>query len=89
MSDLAAGAMTRVPQVLVNATLKSRRPLDQMPKTSSAIRAAEAKLGDGGRVLVRWSGTEPKLRVMVEGEDDASIRTLAEEIIAVARQELA
>jgi len=89
MSDLAAGALTRVPQVLVNATLKSRRPLDQMPKTQSAIRAAEARLGDSGRVLVRWSGTEPKLRVMVEGEDDATIRTLAEEIIADARQELA
>jgi len=89
MSDLAAGAMTRVPQVLVNATLKSRRPLDQMPKSQAAIRDAEKKLGEGGRVLVRWSGTEPKLRVMVEGEDEATIRSIADDLLAVAREELA
>jgi phosphoglucosamine mutase len=89
LSDIAADAMHRVPQVLVNATLKSRRPLDQMPKTQASIRAAEAKLAETGRVLVRWSGTEPKLRVMVEGEDEPTIRVLAEEILDAARKELA
>ena len=89
MSEVAAGAMQRVPQVLVNATLKSRRALEQMPATQRAMRAAEQRLGDTGRVLVRWSGTEPKLRVMVEGEDEAIIRALAEEILGAAREELA
>ncbi|MFO0645297.1 MAG: phosphoglucosamine mutase [Polyangiales bacterium] len=89
LSDIAADAMHRVPQVLVNATLKSRRPLDHMPKTQASIHAAEAQLADAGRVLVRWSGTEPKLRVMVEGEDEATIRVIAEEILETARKELA
>ncbi len=89
LSDIAADAMHRVPQVLVNATLKSRRPLDHMPTTMIAIRAAEERLGDSGRVLVRWSGTEPKLRVMVEGEDTTSIRTIADKILETARVELA
>jgi len=88
MSSLAAEAMQRVPQVLVNATLKLRRPLEQMPRTMRVVRSVEETLGRDGRVLVRWSGTEPKLRVMLEGEDDAQIRTLAEEIVAAARAEL-
>lgn len=88
MSALAAEAMQRVPQVLLNATLKSRRPLEQMPVTMRMVRAAESTLGEDGRVLVRWSGTEPKLRVMLEGEDDEQIRTLAEEILDAARAEL-
>ncbi len=89
LSDIAADAMQRVPQVLLNATLKQRRALDHMPRTQTAIVDAEKKLGTVGRVLVRWSGTEPKLRVMVEGEDEAVIRSLAESILDEARKELA
>jgi DNA mismatch repair protein MutS len=57
--------------------------------TKSAIEKIEASLGDAGRVLVRWSGTEPKLRVMIEGEDETKIRALAEEILVAARADLA
>jgi phosphoglucosamine mutase len=88
LSELASAAMTRVPQILVNATLKARKPLDQLPRTTKAIAAAEKKLGKNGRVVVRWSGTEPKLRVMVEGESETVIRTLAEGIADTARAEL-
>ncbi|MBL8600637.1 MAG: phosphoglucosamine mutase [Myxococcales bacterium] len=88
LSELAAAAMQRVPQVLVNAMLKTRKPLDELPDTRAQIKRAEAKLGREGRVLVRWSGTEPKLRVMVEGEDEAVIRAMADEIVEVARREL-
>jgi phosphoglucosamine mutase len=89
LSELVATAMTRVPQVLLNATLKVRKPLAELPRAQRAIRAAEAELGSGGRVLVRWSGTEPKLRVMVEGDDAARIQSLAEDMIAAAREDLA
>lgn len=88
LSQLAKAAITRVPQVLVNGTLKARKPLDDMPKTKRSIAAAEKKLGRTGRVVVRWSGTEPKLRVMVEGENEQLIRTLADAILAEAKAEL-
>lgn len=67
LSELS-GVMQRVPQILENVTLPRRLPLEQMPALEKATRAAEKKLGKHGRVLVRWSGTEPKLRLMAEGE---------------------
>jgi len=59
-----------------------------VPALQAAIARAEAALGERGRVLVRYSGTEPLLRVMVEGEHDAEIRELAEAIAATARRTL-
>ncbi|MEM1417204.1 MAG: phosphoglucosamine mutase [Myxococcota bacterium] len=88
LSELASEAMERVPQVLVNERFEERRPLKAMPATLQAVHALEDSLRDSGRVLVRWSGTEPKLRVMVEGEDPKAIRKEAEAIIDVARREL-
>lgn len=89
LSELADEAMERVPQVLVNVKLPDRRPLDQMPRTRKAITAAEHALGEEGRVLVRWSGTEPKLRVMVEGPDSTRIQRHADAIAGEARRDLA
>ena len=88
LSELAAGAMQRVPQVLVNTTLKARRPLEDMPVTRALVRAVEKTLGAEGRVLVRWSGTEPKLRVMIEGPDEATIARMAQEIAEAAGKEI-
>jgi phosphoglucosamine mutase len=81
--------MDRVPQVLVNEKFARRAPIDTLTTTRAAIERIEASLGDAGRVLVRWSGTEPKLRVMIEGEDETKIRALAEEILVAARADLA
>jgi phosphoglucosamine mutase len=78
-----------VPQVLVNATLPQRKPLSDMPKASKATADAEKKLGRDGRVLVRWSGTEPKLRVMIEGPKEDLIKRMANEIAEAAKQDLA
>jgi phosphoglucosamine mutase len=88
LSELARGVMTRVPQVLVNTKLRQRRPLEEMPLTTRAVRAAEKQLGKTGRVVVRWSGTEAKLRVMIEGEDEPSIKALAATIAQTATAEL-
>jgi phosphoglucosamine mutase len=65
LSDLAA-AMTRVPQLLENVTVASRPDLGSAPALSAEIAAVQAELGDGGRVFVRASGTEPLIRIMVE-----------------------
>jgi len=77
--------MHRLPQVLVNLTVSAKPELDTVPAVAAAIRRAEQALGDRGRVLVRYSGTEPLLRVMVEGEREGEIRDLAEAIAAAAR----
>jgi phosphoglucosamine mutase len=89
LSELAAAALDRIPQVLLNVAMRSRKPLEDMPKTLRLIRATEQKLGRSGRVLVRWSGTEPKLRVMIEGPDRAQISSMAEAISEAARHDLA
>ena len=88
LSELAEEVMERVPQVLVNVTLPGRRPLDELPKTKRAIASAEKALGKNGRVLVRWSGTEPKLRVMIEGPKRDRIKALANDIAEEAKREL-
>lgn len=88
LSELAAQVMERVPQVLVNVSLPDRRPLDDLPNTQRAIARAEKQLGKHGRVLVRWSGTEPKLRVMIEGPHLDKIQTMADDIATAARNEL-
>jgi phosphoglucosamine mutase len=88
LSVLQAEAMERVPQVLENVTLAARRPLDQMLALRAAIAAVEAELGREGRVLVRWSGTEPKLRVMVEGPDEGRCRRWAAGLVEAAQRDI-
>ena len=89
LSELAAEVMERVPQVLESVTLAARLPLDQMPQLSKLSRDVEKKLGKSGRLLVRWSGTEPKLRVMLEGEDEARIAGWAKQLIEAAKRDVA
>jgi phosphoglucosamine mutase len=81
--------MQRVPQVLENATFPRRVPLDAMKETRALADRVEREMDGRGRVLVRWSGTEPKLRVMVEGEDEAKISLYAKEIVEAARRDVA
>jgi len=88
LSELAREAMERVPQVLESVTLAARKPLEEMATLQALIGRAKAALGGEGRVLVRWSGTEPKLRVMVEGPDEDRIRTIARDLVAAARSDV-
>jgi len=80
LADLAA-VMQPLPQTLKNVEIVERRPLEELPQVTGAIQEAEATLGDRGRVLVRYSGTQPLVRVMVEGEDAAQIESLARDIV--------
>jgi len=88
LSELALEAMERVPQVLESVTLAGRRPLEEMAALQKVIAQVEATLGKEGRVLVRWSGTEPKLRGMVEGPDETRIGTIARDLVAAARRDV-
>jgi phosphoglucosamine mutase len=81
--------MTRYPQVLLNFEVAEKRPIDQLPTVQKAIAVAEATMGAEGRVLVRYSGTERKARVMVEGQDEHSIRGHAETIAEALKRALA
>lgn len=84
LSELAR-CMTAVPQILLNIRVKTKPDLTTLPAIQQAIQAGEAKLNSTGRVLVRYSGTEPLLRIMVEGERDALIRSVADEVAGVVR----
>jgi phosphoglucosamine mutase len=88
LSELVAEVIEHVPQVLVNVSLPVKKPLEELPATTASIKSAERKLDGDGRVLVRWSGTEPKLRILVEGPDKKEIDSLAREIAKVAEREL-
>ncbi|HEY4015951.1 MAG TPA: phosphoglucosamine mutase [Polyangiaceae bacterium] len=85
LSELAHGSMQRVPQVLESVTLPGRRPLEEMRRLAKLTAKVEKALGTDGRVLVRWSGTEPKLRVMLEGPLEDRIRAWAKDLIDAAR----
>src|SRR5262249_6221952 len=76
------------PQLLVNVRVRERKPLEELPEVAAAIRAAQASLGDAGRVLVRFSGTEPLARVMVEGPDPERVEAFANRIASQIRVEL-
>ena len=87
LAELAAD-LEVFPQLLKNVRIKERRPLDQMPRVRDEIRAAESAFGNEGRVLVRFSGTEPLARVMVEARDQASVDHWTGRIADVIREEI-
>ena len=81
------GGMQKLPQVLINVRVGRRSDPMMHSPVVAAVKAAEERLADRGRVLLRASGTEPLIRVMVEGADQSLVATLAEELagaVAVA-----
>jgi phosphoglucosamine mutase len=84
LSELAA-CMAVCPQVLVNVRAAERRDLNTVPGYAALVSNFERRLGPQGRLLIRYSGTEPLLRVMVEGEDFQTISTVAEELAETLR----
>ncbi len=87
VADLA-GRMQRYPQVLVNVEVRDRAALDSAEEVTAAVAAAEAALGGRGRILVRPSGTEPLVRVMVEAETEDEARRHADAVVEVVRRTL-
>ena len=79
LSELTSG-FQRFPQVMLNVPVDERVPLDSLPTMQQAIRDVESALAGRGRVLIRYSGTEPKARVMVEGEDEAQVSDFARQL---------
>ena len=76
------------PQVIVNVKVRERRPLETMPAVVAATRAAEEELAEGGRVVIRYSGTEALARVMIEAESEVAMRTHADAIAGAIRAEI-
>ena len=87
LADLAADLVPR-PQVLVNVAVRRRARLEEVPGVSPLIETAARQLAGAGRVLIRYSGTEPLLRIMLEGPDEEQIRGLAEQIADRVRAEI-
>jgi phosphoglucosamine mutase len=87
LADLAAELVT-YPQTLVNVRVRERKPIDTIPAVTSAIARVESALDGQGRVLVRYSGTEPLLRIMIEGPAQDAVNAWAEDIATAVRAEL-
>ena len=83
-----AGELVTYPQVLVNVRVKERRALDSVPAVKAVTDAIETRLTGAGRLLIRYSGTEPLLRIMIEGKDQQEIQGWAAEIADSVKQHL-
>jgi phosphoglucosamine mutase len=87
LADLA-GELETYPQTLVNVRVREKHPVENVPAVAAAMRRVEAALGGHGRLLVRYSGTEPLLRIMIEGQNQATVQAWAEEIADAVRNTL-
>ena len=87
LADLA-GDLTAYPQVLLNVRVRERIELKNVAAVAAVISRVESRLAGHGRLLVRYSGTEPLLRVMLEGRDEHEIRAWAQEIVDVVKEHL-
>jgi len=76
------------PQVIVNVKVREKPPLDSIDAVSKALAEAKATLGENGRVVVRYSGTEPLVRVMVEAEEEADVERFSESIAEAVRESI-
>jgi phosphoglucosamine mutase len=89
--DMDLADLTRIemfPQKMENVTVQKRVPFEDVPEIKKAMKDAEAKLGKEGRILLRYSGTEPLARVMVEGKDSKLVASLCAELAGVVTKAL-
>ena len=88
LSDLAAG-MTKYPQTMVNVRVDRKLDPGASPAIQDAVSEAQSELADSGRIVLRASGTEPVIRVMVEGRDESQVVDLARRLAAVVAEAVA
>jgi phosphoglucosamine mutase len=86
--DELAKVMEPLPQVLYNVEVKEKKDLYEFPEIEGRIKKIENSLGDSGRVLIRYSGTEPLLRIMIEGEDETKLHRFAQELVELVKKYL-
>ena len=87
LSDLTAD-FERFPQALVNLRVDEKRPIESLPTVAKAVERVEAELDGRGRVLIRYSGTESKVRIMVEGDDEDRVGSYANDLAAELQRAL-
>ena len=87
LADLASG-FVRFPQILVNVRVREKISFEDLPEVQEKARAIQDAMGARGRLLLRYSGTEPLARVMVEGENEARVKTVAHELAEVIQAEI-
>ncbi len=88
LSKLRLG-MRKYPQLLINVKVRERIPLEELPEVMDTVRTIEKELGAKGRILLRYSGTEPKIRLLVETRDEALLQVTADRILVPIRKCLA
>jgi phosphoglucosamine mutase len=87
LSELAKG-FSRYPQILVNVRVREKIPFEELPSVQEKAHEVEASLGERGRLLLRYSGTEPLARVMIEGADEAEVKAQADALAGVIWAEI-
>ena len=85
LDELTAG-FERYPQILVNVHVREKKPFGEIESVEAVAREIEEKLGDRGRLLLRYSGTEPLARVMIEGESQSEIEASADRLAAAIKE---
>lgn len=86
--DALVAGVKDYPQIIVNVKVRSKPPLESLPEVSRALAEAQAALGENGRVVLRYSGTEPLARVMVEAERDSDVKRWSESLAAALRSSI-
>ena len=74
--------------LFINLTVRERIPLDPLPEVTDTVKAIEKELGSNGRILLRYSGTEPKIRLLVETRDEALLQPVADRVLVPIRKHL-
>jgi phosphoglucosamine mutase len=87
LSQLRLG-LQKYPQLLVNLKVREKIPLEQLPEVTAVVAEIERELGANGRILLRYSGTEPKIRLLVEAREEATLQPVADRILAPIKKRL-